>query len=358
MAGAYKPVHWNPQKYRYDAAFAAILVANLLAFALCAALANPHLSIESLFLRASAFASLVLLHVILAIGPLARLSPRFLPLLYNRRHLGVTLFLLAFAHALLAVIHYHGFGDQNPLVSVFTAYGRDYDPFADPRARASNFPFEPFGALALVILFLMAATSHDFWLRNLGASIWKMLHIGVYFAYGCVLVHVAYGFLQSETHALYPASLGAGFVALVGLHLAAQRGEARIDNQREAAEADGYVKVCSVADLKEGRGKIVRAGGQRLAIFLHQGRVHALSNVCRHQGGPIGEGRIRSDGCVTCPWHGWQYRPQDGASPPPFHEVVPTFRVRIDKNGAIAVDPTPQPLYTVNPGVAIGGDHG
>jgi len=36
-----------------------------------------------------------LLHIILSIGPLCRLDSRFLPLLYNRRHLGVTMFLLS-----------------------------------------------------------------------------------------------------------------------------------------------------------------------------------------------------------------------------------------------------------------------
>ena len=66
----------------------------------------------------------------------------------------------------------------------------------------------------------------------------------------------------------------------------------------------------------------------------------AISNVCRHQNGPLGEGRI-IDGCVTCPWHGFQYRPDDGASPPPFTEKVATFRVRVEED-RVWVDPRPQ----------------
>ena len=44
-----------------------------------------------------AFASLafVMLTIVLAIGPLCRLDPRFLPLLYKRRHLGVSMFVVA-----------------------------------------------------------------------------------------------------------------------------------------------------------------------------------------------------------------------------------------------------------------------
>jgi nitrite reductase/ring-hydroxylating ferredoxin subunit len=53
-----------------------------------------------------------------------------------------------------------------------------------------------------------------------------------------------------------------------------------------------------------------------------------VSNICRHQGGPLGEGRM-VDGCLTCPWHGYQYLPESGTSPPPFTEKIATYRVRV-----------------------------
>jgi hypothetical protein len=37
----------------------------------------------------------------------------------------------------------------------------------------------------------------------------------------------------------------------------------------------------------------------------------------------LGEGKI-VDGCITCPWHGYQYRPADGVAGP-FTERA-TFR--------------------------------
>ena len=79
-------------------------------------------------------------------------------------------------------------------------------------------------------------------------------------------------------------------------------------------------------------------------MFRYDGKISALSSVCQHQNGPLGEGRI-IDGCVTCPWHGYQYRPEDGASPPPFNEKVPTFRVRVDGD-RVLVHPTPNPPGT------------
>jgi nitrite reductase/ring-hydroxylating ferredoxin subunit len=43
---------------------------------------------------------------------------------------------------------------------------------------------------------------------------------------------------------------------------------------------------------------------------------------------------------VTCPWHGYQYRLEDGCAPPPFTEKLATYRVRI-KDGIVEVDPRP-----------------
>jgi len=61
--------------------------------------------------------------------------------------------------------------------------------------------------------------------------------------------------------------------------------------------------------------------------------------VCRHQNGPLGEGRIVG-GCITCPWHGYQYAPDTGASPPPFTDKVATFQTRI-VDGVVLVHPSP-----------------
>ena len=75
-----------------------------------------------------------------------------------------------------------------------------------------------------------------------------------------------------------------------------------------------------------------------------------MSNVCQHQNGPLGEGKI-IDGCVTCPWHGHQYLPDSGASPPPFTEKVPTYRACV-VGSQVFVHPSPLPPGTrVEPSV-------
>jgi len=344
MSASYRAIDWNRQKCLYDLTLGGLLTLGLGTFIGVSLLVSPNTTVETLLIRGSSVSALLLLHVILCIGPLARLDTRFLPLLYNRRHLGVTLFLLALVHGAFAVVQFHALGNENPLVSVFTAYERDYRVLADGRVNLAHFPFEPFGAAALIILFLMAATSHDFWLRNLGASFWKAMHLGVYLAYGLVLVHVALGVLQSERGAVYPGLLAVGFAVVAGLHLAAARKEARLDRGGNPAELDGFMEACAVHEIAEGRGKVVFAGDQRVALFRHRDRIFATSNLCRHQGGPIGEGRI-VDGCITCPWHGWNYQPEDGCSPPPFKEMLATYDTCI-RDGRVWVKTMANPLET------------
>jgi nitrite reductase/ring-hydroxylating ferredoxin subunit/DMSO/TMAO reductase YedYZ heme-binding membrane subunit len=331
MSHTYTSIGWNRQKRLYDLVMVAGVVAFLALFVGLGSVVHPNATIETLLIRGFGTLALLMLHVVLIIGPLCRLSPRFLPLLYNRRHLGVTMFLMALAHGALAIFQFHALGDLNPLVSVFVSNTR--------YASLSNFPFQPLGLFALIILFLMAATSHDFWLANLTAPVWKRLHMLVYVAYALIVAHVLLGVLQAETNPILAALLGLGMALVLGLHLVAGDRERRLDEEVRAEAADDYVDVCGVDEIPEKRACIATLAGERVAVFKHDGKVSAISNVCQHQNGPLGEGRI-IDGCVTCPWHGYQYLPESGASPPPFTEKVPTFSVRV-VNGRVLVDPRP-----------------
>jgi nitrite reductase/ring-hydroxylating ferredoxin subunit/DMSO/TMAO reductase YedYZ heme-binding membrane subunit len=293
------------------------------------------ISDEILVLRDLGTCAFVMLNVTLCIGPLARLDRRFLPLLYNRRHLGVAAFLLGASHGLLSLGFYHGFGVISPLASLLTSNAQ--------YRSISAFPFEILGAVALLILFLMAATSHDFWLKNLTPAMWKWLHMLVYAAWASLVLHVACGALRTERSMVYRAMLAATVIIVAGLHVAAGRRETRRDRGR--APDEDWIDVAAVESVKEGRGRVVCIGGrERVAIFKHEGRLSAVSNVCAHQGGPLGEGRIVA-GCITCPWHGFQYRPGDGCAPPPFTEKIETFRLRVE-DGRVFLHPMPLPPGT------------
>jgi methionine sulfoxide reductase heme-binding subunit len=331
MGVEYVAVGWNRQKKIYDAILASGILVYLALFVGLGALMHPNATAETLLIRGLGTCAFLLLHIVLCIGPLCRLDPRFLPLLYNRRHLGVTTFLLAAGHGVFADIQFHALGDTSPLVSLFTANKR--------YASISQFPFETLGFAALVILFVMAATSHDFWLRNLTAPTWKRMHMLVYLAYALLVAHVALGALQSERDPGYVAVLATGVATVCALHLAAAIKTARLDRQRDQAAADGFVQIGKAGDIPDGRATIRCLSGERVAIFRNGNYISAVSNVCQHQNGPLGEGRIIK-GCIVCPWHGYEYRPETGASPPPFTEKIPTFTTKVI-DGMIFVHPRP-----------------
>jgi sulfoxide reductase heme-binding subunit YedZ len=338
MSEAYRAVGWNRQKRRYDAVIAAGVTSYLTVFVAGGVWIDPQMTIETLLIRAFGTAAFLLLHVVLSIGPVCRLDRRFLPLLYNRRHLGVTTFLLGAVHGVFAIVQFHALGDVNPVASVLVTT-RDVSSLAD-------FPFQPLGLAALAILLVMAATSHDFWLRAFSAPVWKTLHMLVYVAYALLIAHVSLGALQAERSPVLPSLLGVGMSAVLALHLLAASRERAADADRVATPPaeQRFVEVCGVDEIPDGRARTVTLAGERVAVFKYGDKVSAVSNVCRHQNGPIGEGKIVG-GCIVCPWHGYEYRPADGCAPSPFTEKLPTFAVRVVA-GRVLVDPIPQPPGT------------
>ncbi|HEU0236811.1 MAG TPA: Rieske (2Fe-2S) protein, partial [Candidatus Limnocylindrales bacterium] len=85
-------------------------------------------------------------------------------------------------------------------------------------------------------------------------------------------------------------------------------------------------------DLADGRRVMVRIDERDVFVFERDGRFYAFENVCRHMGGPVGEGiligkveavlddeqRLLHERFSTqeihlvCPWHGWEYDIETG----------------------------------------------
>ena len=319
MSVSHVPVQWNRNKWLYDAALLAAVVAYLSIFLALGAGGEASRPLDGAVLRMRAFGTcaFLMLTLILCIGPLARLDRRFLPLLYNRRHFGVMTAVVAAIHASHVLGWYFAFSPTPPyqaLLASNTAYGQ-----------LLGFPFEAFGIFALLVLAVLAATSHDFWLSFLTPPVWKALHLSIYPAYAAVVAHVALGRMQDADNPAFPMVAALGGLAVAGLHLAA-RGR----GIPAAAEDAEWMAAGDAADISDMRAITVEvAPGERAAIFRHGRMLSALSNACAHQNGPLGEGRI-VDGCVTCPWHGFQYRPVDGCAPEPFTEKLATYDLRIE----------------------------
>ena len=343
MSTSYSAVGWNRQKKIYDLLIFGFCVLYVSLFVTVTLVFNEQVTFETLLIRSSATLAVLLLHVILAIGPLCRINKKFLPLLYNRRHLGVTMFIIALVHSSFSLLQFHSLGNVNPLVSLLIS-NINFNSL-------SAFPFQALGFIALLIFFLMAATSHDFWLHNLSPKVWKALHMCVYIAYLLVVMHVMLGVIQYETSPVLFTIILAGSAILIALHLKAAAKEVRQDNIVYQLKKDGYVYVCNANEIDDSRAKIFCVNEERIAVYRHMDKLHAIHNVCKHQGGPLGEGKIL-DGCITCPWHGYQYLPHNGQSPPPFDEKVNTYDVQVI-GPEVWLNPAPYEEGTERPGAQI-----
>jgi nitrite reductase/ring-hydroxylating ferredoxin subunit/DMSO/TMAO reductase YedYZ heme-binding membrane subunit len=327
MSVSFRAVQWNQRKVIYDAILIAGVVAFVATYMMVGALRHPPADKPAwidLRINALGTCAFVMLTMILCIGPLTRLSPRFLPLLYNRRHFGVLTFFIALAHAYSVVDWFAAVGALGDLVAEFTNNPK-YLQFI-------GFPMKALGLFGLTVLFLLAATSHDFWLVVLTPRIWKALHMALYIAYGVLVMHVALGVMQDDRSPLVPILLGGSFALVTALHIAAAWRE-----REEASHQTEWITVGPPEAIPDQAARIVTtADGERIAVFRDGNQIGALTNLCAHQNGPLGEGRI-INGCVTCPWHGYEYRLEDGCAPAPFTEKLATYRVRL-RDGLIEVD--------------------
>jgi nitrite reductase/ring-hydroxylating ferredoxin subunit len=94
------------------------------------------------------------------------------------------------------------------------------------------------------------------------------------------------------------------------------------------------VPVALLADMASRSVRHVKIGKRDIAVVRVADDVYALSNVCRHAFGPLGEGFV--DGYhVMCAWHGWRYDVRDGSTDHPNAHVA-TYPARV-RDGVVLV---------------------
>jgi nitrite reductase (NADH) small subunit len=97
-----------------------------------------------------------------------------------------------------------------------------------------------------------------------------------------------------------------------------------------------YKKLASLDELPEGALLEIAQGNDIYALCNVAGEVRAMSGVCPHHGGPLGQGVLEGF-IVTCPWHAWQFDSSTGACLFNDDVRVATYPVRIEA-GEILVD--------------------
>jgi nitrite reductase/ring-hydroxylating ferredoxin subunit/DMSO/TMAO reductase YedYZ heme-binding membrane subunit len=296
-------------KWRFDTLLAVIVAAWF--FGGRALFRGPDLDV--FLVRGSALVTFLFLSATLSLGPLTRFWRPATRFIYNRRHLGVTTWALATFHGAL-VMHFGNSWKPANLLEVL------------PGQTFLRMPFTLFGVGALAILTVMALTSWDRFLHAWTPPGWKRAHMTVYAGYALVVVHFTVRFVGERPvnwRLLGLLWLVAFIVA--ALHLAAAMKEALGDHPAPVG-ADGLILLGNFTGLGEGRAATVHANGERIAVVRKYGALCAISNVCPHQNGPLGEGVVR-DGYLECPWHGYQFDPCTGLGPPGFSDSVPRYEL-------------------------------
>ncbi len=105
--------------------------------------------------------------------------------------------------------------------------------------------------------------------------------------------------------------------------------------------AEAHIDAGTLAQIKEQGCTVVTGGGHAIAVFFHDGQVHAVDNRCPHMGFPLDRGSVK-DGILTCHWHHARFELSSGGTFNPFADDVRTFPVNV-VDGKVWVDTTPAP---------------
>jgi nitrite reductase (NADH) small subunit len=66
------------------------------------------------------------------------------------------------------------------------------------------------------------------------------------------------------------------------------------------------VKVAAASEVGPDSVIEVMVGNTPYAICNVGGKITALTGICPHRGGPLGQGAINGPN-VVCPWHAWEW---------------------------------------------------
>lgn len=98
-----------------------------------------------------------------------------------------------------------------------------------------------------------------------------------------------------------------------------------------------WVEVGTVEELRTKSLQEVMYGTTPIALSYKDGTFAAISGVCNHVGGPLGEGRLDGD-YIVCPWHYWKFHRRTGQGEPGYEQDrVPVYATKIE-NGRLYID--------------------
>jgi 3-phenylpropionate/trans-cinnamate dioxygenase ferredoxin subunit len=90
-----------------------------------------------------------------------------------------------------------------------------------------------------------------------------------------------------------------------------------------------YIEIAPVDQLLPGERLFVTVGGKSIVLFNLAGKLFAISDVCSHDNGPVGDGEIE-DFDIICPRHGARFDLLTGkATSLPALVDIPAYPLRV-----------------------------
>ena len=93
---------------------------------------------------------------------------------------------------------------------------------------------------------------------------------------------------------------------------------------------DPWIDAGPVEGFADGDVHEVPIGRTRIALSRRGASFGAISGLCNHVGGPLGQGTLDGD-YVVCPWHYWKFHRETGAGEPGYEQDrVPSHAVKVE----------------------------
>lgn len=92
-----------------------------------------------------------------------------------------------------------------------------------------------------------------------------------------------------------------------------------------------WTDVAALGEFPPGTRRVVDVDGAPVVVFNIGGAIHAVEDVCTHDGGELASGELDGD-IITCPRHGARFSVKNGAVlAPPAYEALHVFPVRLEQ---------------------------
>ena len=101
-----------------------------------------------------------------------------------------------------------------------------------------------------------------------------------------------------------------------------------VENVQSVPMAENYIKIARIGEL-EPHGHFSKwVQDHDILVYKWKGGIKAISNICPHNGGPIGFHKMCNKGLFTCVWHNFQFSAEDGALVYPTEPKLLKFQLR------------------------------